>query len=220
MATIKPLQKKIQTTQETDASPQRQASTIMGSLEKPVEVDVFQKLLIKPYFEWLSGLAGVVQERGTYWCLFGKLYSKEFYGLVPNDDNRSIDGQQMRKTFIDEYMPFDDDTVAIDGPCRVLEMLIALAIRCEVHVMMDPEKGNRTKQWFWIMINNLGFGDFTDLEYSNQISTNIDENLDILLERKYDTDGLGGLFPLQHPFGDQTEVEIWYQLNQYLIENY
>ena len=33
--------------------------------------------------------------------------------------------------------------------CSVLEMMIALAIRCEEHIMDDPDVGNRTGQWFW-----------------------------------------------------------------------
>ena len=192
----------------------------MDQHAKPDSVDVFQRLLIKPYFEWLCNLVGVIQDKKSYWFLFGKLYAKEFYGTVPNDNNRALAGQNLRTQFIDEYMPFDDDTVSIDGPCRVLEMMVALAINCEVHVMMDPEKGDRTQLWFWIMINNLGFGDYSDTEFSYQIQADIDERLDIMLERRYDYDGLGGLFPLQNPTYDQTQVEIWYQLNQYLIENY
>lgn len=43
-------------------------------------------------------------------------------------------------------------------PCSVLEMIIALAIRLEEHIMDDPDIGNRTGQWFWDMIVSLGLG--------------------------------------------------------------
>lgn len=39
-----------------------------------------------------------------------------------------------------------------------LEMIIALAIRLEEHIMDDPDIGNRTGQWFWDMIVSLGLG--------------------------------------------------------------
>ena len=158
----------------------------LAETRERVAPDVFQRLLIKAYFEWLCNLVGVTQEGRNYWCLFGKLYAKEFYGTVPNDDNRGVEGKQLRTLFLSEYMPFaDDGSVSIDGPCRVLEMLIALAIRCEVHIMMDPEKGDRTKKWFWDMVYNLGFGDYTDAEFSYQVQSDIDDVLDIWLERRY-----------------------------------
>jgi len=38
--------------------------------------------------------------------------------------------------------------------------------------------------------------------------------------RRYSKTGKGGLFPLKHPKKDQTEVEIWYQMQQYVMENF
>jgi hypothetical protein len=43
--------------------------------------------------------------------------------------------------------------------------------------------------------------------------------LDTLVWRTYQPDGRGGFFPLNHPEEDQTKVEIWYQMNKYVIEH-
>lgn len=44
----------------------------------------------------------------------------------------------------------------------MLEMMIALAIRCEETIMDDPRYGNRTKQWFWNMMKSLGLSYMND----------------------------------------------------------
>ena len=46
----------------------------------------------------------------------------------------------------------------------------------------------------------------------------MDEILNIWLERRYDEDGKGNIFPLKDPIKDQKTVEIWYQMQSYLLE--
>jgi hypothetical protein len=66
------------------------------------------------------------------------------------------------------------------------------------------------------MIKNLGLDQFDDqIPYDWE---DVDEALSALIYRTYDRDGTGGLFPLTHPEEDQRKVEIWYQLNAYLLE--
>lgn len=79
--------------------------------------------------------------------------------------------------------------------CSVLEMMIALAIRCEEHIMDDPDVGNRTGQWFWNMIVNLGLGSMNDSKFDRAY---IEENVQRFLERKYSRNGAGGLFTVNH----------------------
>ena len=43
-------------------------------------------------------------------------------------------------------------------------MMIALAIRCEEHIMDDPDAGDRTGQWFWSMLVSLGLGSMDEPE--------------------------------------------------------
>jgi hypothetical protein len=102
---------------------------------------------------------------------------------------------------------------SLDGPCSVLEMMIALAVRCEEHIMDDPNIGNRTGQWFWGMIVNLGLGAVTDERYDARL---VDERIGRFLNRDYEPNGRGGLFTVRNCKYDLRDVEIWYQLCWYL----
>lgn len=105
-----------------------------------------------PYFEWMYRL--VVDDRysnKSYRRLFYKLHDTEFAYTIPMDGNRAEDGIELRYRFGREQ-GYRDAVIAncLDiRPCSILEMMIALAIRCEEHIMEDPDIGNRTVQWFW-----------------------------------------------------------------------
>ena len=47
-----------------------------------------------------------------------------------------------------------------------------------------------------------------------------DGGLDGFINRQYEANGEGGLFPLKGVCEDQREVEIWYQMNAYLYEHH
>jgi hypothetical protein len=76
--------------------------------------------------------------------------------------------------------------------------------------------------WFWQMLENLGLAHISDKLYSSgpRMDSFIDNVIDRLIYRRYSPDGHGGLFPLEFPHEDQRGVELWYQLNAYLIERY
>lgn len=129
------------------------------------------------------------------------------------DENRASDGLDLRYRFVD-LMGFDIPVEEIyDKPCSVLEMLVALSLRCEETIMDDTRYGNRTGQWFWGMIKNLGLGDMIDSRFDRR---ECDYILKRFLNRDYDSDGRGGLFTIKDPRRDLRTVEIWYQLNWYL----
>ena len=92
-------------------------------------------------------------------------------------------------------------------------MMTALAVRCEEHIMTDPDVGNRTGQWFWQMITNLGLVDMTDSKFDRKY---VDLVIQRFLDRTYEPDGKGGLFTIEHCPYDLRTVEIWYQLCWYL----
>lgn len=173
------------------------------------------------YFHWLCELVHIDQEYDSYWLLAKELHRKEFYSLVPHDENRASDGLELREEYMREinYPRYID----IPGECSVFEMLIGLARR------MDFETGDpydfensidRTAYWFWEMIDNLGLMPFDDDSYVDYDGIRIVEDIiDRFLNREYDADGNGGLFPMRVVNEDQREVEIWYQMNQYLNEH-
>ena len=99
------------------------------------------------------------------------------------------------------------------GPCSVLEMLIALAIGCENYIMYDPDEGDRTDIWFWGMIENLGLDALDDWAFNYEEFNAIIRRF---LDRKYDKDGYGGPFFIENFERDMRKLELWYQLNYYL----
>jgi hypothetical protein len=101
----------------------------------------------------------------------------------------------------------------LDGPCSVLEMMIALAVRCEETIMDDPAYGNRTAQWFWGMITSLGLNGMTDELYNR---FEVDRVVANLLNREYQPNGKGGLFTIRRCDRDLRTVEIWVQLLWYI----
>lgn len=172
------------------------------------------------YFEWLLELVceGRYAKRVHYSRLFHRLQEVEFTYSIPMDSNRAEDGVALRYRFgmLNDY---DDNTITKwlgDGPCSLLEMMIALAIRCEEHIMGDPELGNRTGLWFWGMIHNLGLTNMMDFSFDSEY---VDEVINRLLNREYGPDGEDGLFTVRHRQEDMREVDIWYQMCWHLNEN-
>lgn len=166
------------------------------------------------YFRWLYSQVGSVKQKNparTYWSLLKQLFTKEFVWIIPNDDNRLEDGRDLRYEFVDEQNLDDVEPEWLGLGCSMLEMLIALANR------LSFEDDQPADAWFWKLIENLGLRGFTDrYPYDEEI---VDEILDNVIWRTYEEDGRGGLFPLKHPNQDQRDVEIWYQLSAYLLEN-
>lgn len=159
------------------------------------------------YFMYLCELVDVY-ENNDYSALLKQLHSIEFSEftakLIDNDDNRIEDGLDIRR----EWDGTDD------SPCTMLEMLIALARRVEDVI------GNDYVYSFWEMMDNLGLMRYDDTRFNLGSVGKIDDAISDLLNRRYARDGSGGLFPLKHPDKDQRKVEIWYQMQAYLMENY
>lgn len=167
------------------------------------------------YLKWLYHLVGNVKLKNparTYWCLLKQLHMKEFVWIVPNDDNRLEDGRDLRHIFVDEEGLTDVDQLWMELGCSMLEMIIALAQKLEFE-----DDGHPADEWFWRMMENLNLHECTDAsQYSIKV---VDEILDTVIWRTYRRNGKGGLFPLHHAKKDQCEVELWYQMNAYILEN-
>lgn len=169
------------------------------------------------YFRWLSFYAvGTSKRYENYMNLLATLHAQEFYykDEVPMDENRLVDGVELRDAFEDEIGYSTDG--ALDRECSMLEMLVALA-------MAFRELNNEKKSiayYFFEMLNNLQLQSCTDEHWDELIEDYTFNIIERLLERDYDYDGTGGLFPLNYAQEDQRNVEIWYQLAAYYNENY
>ena len=147
----------------------------------------------------------------SYRQLFTFLHDTEFVYFVPYDENRAVDGVTLRYHYCQTH-GYEDLEYYLDGPCSVLEMMVALAIRCE-ESMDNPEKGDRTGQWFWGMIANLGLGSMSDDNFNEWL---VNDVVTRFLERDYEPDGRGGLFRVRGWHRDMRTAEIWHQLLAYM----
>jgi hypothetical protein len=176
--------------------------------------------MLEEYYEWLCDLVDVKQPGCGYTLLLRTLHDREFYWSVPNDDNRAFEGKNLRERFCEEngieyvFEYFDDS-------CSMLELIIGLAHRCE-DIMADQKNSLTMKEWFWRLLSNAGLDSFTDNSYyeMNCRLGSVDKILNRIVDRSYQRNGKGGLFPLKGQKKDQRKVELWYQMCAYLLENY
>ena len=169
------------------------------------------------YFAWL---VNKVQLDDNHWCLMRRLHQKDFYWLnnTARDENRAHDGTDLRTRFANDCKGPEQEILDIlAGPCSCLEFLVALAIRIEEDVMYTPEDGDRTKEWFKLMINNMNLMSMNDDDYYQPI---VDEILERIMSRRYGKNSKGSIFPVKRTHGkDWRETEIWMQMQLYFDEN-
>lgn len=172
------------------------------------------------YFLWLLQKVEWYEiDAYEYKELLWLLFTYDFTWTIENDANRAAKGINLRY----EYLQRGDYS---KRPCSVLEMLIALAHDWEHEITYDFQKGDRSALWFWVMLENLGL---LDPPVFHQKSGEPPENLvnhqifgEIIggwLGREFREDGVGSPFPLKFPPDNQKKVEIWQQLQSYVIEN-
>ena len=129
------------------------------------------------YFEWMYNLVCSPEYCGrrSYKKLFSKLHEIQFTYIIGMDCNRAEDGEDLRYRFAYEFdLEGPEVTTYLDDrPCSVLEMLIALSLRCEEHILSNPAVGNRTGELFWTMIKNLGLYDMIDSKYDSDYISNV-----------------------------------------------
>ena len=171
----------------------------------------------RSYFIWLLDFVGCTRaDKVEYSKLFKEMMDREFEWTVFNDDSRMRDGLSLRQLYHEEVMGAWDAWLD-QAHCTMLEMVVALAHRCEWDVMHDDDIGDRTNFWFWEMLRNSGL-----MWYDN---TNFDRFqvrriLDRIVERRYDSDGNGGLFLVKKSGQNLREVNLWYQMHWWLKENF
>lgn len=171
------------------------------------------------YYIWLKGLASDwCSAYGSFDKLMSYLYSRTFVCEIPNDNNRAADGLEMRMRFVEETdgYTYRDVHLYLTQPCNMLEMMVALARRCEDYIMSDPDVGDRSGVWFWEMITSMHLDQMTDDIFDGN---HAEDAVNMVLEHTYQRNGDGGLFTIADPDRDMRDAEIWYQMNWYLAEH-
>lgn len=177
--------------------------------------------LKRQYFEWIYGL--MVEEeytrRKSYRKLLRCLHDITFYWINPMDSNRLQDGINLRYRFghdngYSSSEIFNSD-INVDPFCSVLEMMVALSLRCEDAIMSNTDIGDRSSYWFRIMVNNLGLGHMNDQFFDEDY---VRYQVHKFLDRKIEKNGAGGLFVISDPNRDMRSADIWYQMQWFLNE--
>ena len=176
------------------------------------------------YYSWLLDFVNLSDQFNgqTFSNTMKILMDREFVWSVRNDDNRAFDGLDLRLYFAYDFeYPLDIWCGYLPDYCSVLEMMVALARRCEIEIMRDPDYGDRTPVWFWEMMKNLGLEYYNDDNYDENPEKSreeIEKILDIFLGRKYKKDGTGNIFVTKNSGIKMPSTEIWYQLQYDLDE--
>jgi hypothetical protein len=168
----------------------------------------------RAYFGWLCDQVNIEYGKPTdktYFQLLEVLHSKEFVWIVANDDNRIVDGMDVRYLFYNEIYSGRPKKRFIDKPVSVLEVIIGLSNRLG---FLD---GGGPGDWAWRLIENRDLHKMWD-PLSSRKRMIIEDRLDVLIWRRYEPDGTGGFFPLAYPDRNQLKEEIWHQMNSYLAE--
>lgn len=172
-------------------------------------------ILIDNYYKWLIDMIKCESiSVNNYSKLLFHLYNIEFIPIMELDENRALDGINLRYRYCDDIGINENiiDSMLKNRGCSILEMMIALSLRCEEDIMGDPND-IKVSKWFWIMINNLGFTNMTNANFDKQY---VDLIIDNFIKRKYKCNGEnGGLFIVNNG-NDLTKIEIWYQMCWYL----
>lgn len=168
--------------------------------------------LTRHYFNWMCNLV-CDKKKKSYEKLLFHLYDKEFTYIIETDGNRAEDGIDLRYRFAYETGQNEAmvSTYLDNRQCSVLEMLIALCVRCEEEITDNMGDNNNTTKMFWNCINTLGLKNMYDERFAEEYT---DEVIDRFLNREYEPNGKGGLF--ENSNYDMRNVEIWYQMLWYL----
>lgn len=184
-------------------------------------IDELRADVEKRYFDWVYELVcGKWEPRNlSFRYLLQFLYDTDFLPDNEMDENRAVDGTNLRGRFMDEHpdIPGNNVNIALRGKeCSMLEMMVALALRCEEQIMEDPNAGYRAGQWFWNMVVSLGLAAMDDNRFHRSRAEFVMERF---RRRDYQPNGAGGLFTLQNPKEDMRTLDIWYQMMAYINEN-
>ena len=109
-----------------------------------------QYKLERQYFDWMFNIIcyNRYDKDISYRKLLEYLHDIEFYWMLDMDENRAKDGLDLRYRFCVEHDCLCELEKIDHNPCSVLEMMLALAIRCEETIMDDPNYVDRTAQLF------------------------------------------------------------------------
>lgn len=176
--------------------------------------------LREDYLRWLEPQLkdghGNNQDK-TYWDLINLMFDTKFEYDLPMDENRVVDGKNLRTEFAnflggsDRRRTQTADALLNLAPVSFLEVLIGLSRR------MAFNAGGEAPGWAWHLVCNLELDRMWD-PITRPKTRRAQEVMNAVIQRVYLPDGTGGFFPLAWPDDDQTRIELWYQMHNYIGE--
>ena len=159
------------------------------------------------YFRWLLKFIGNgFCRKNSYFELLKYLFNVEYYWYIPMDENRAVDGVDLRHRFVTEC---DEDLEAsytlLSGPANVLEVLVALSIKME-YIVRGSIELSKSGQWFWGMIKSLGIFDCYDGCFD-------EEEVEYFLGEWFNPASRISIFP-------EKSGELWSQAMEFLSDKF
>lgn len=173
------------------------------------------------YYRWLISLidppANVDSDIRRHGILLFALWRHEFFwmDIYDHEEDRANDGKQLRERFM---MEFDaPPSIVPQGPCNVLEMLIAFAIRID-NTVHDWQIGSHPWDWVEMFITNLGLTDLTDDDIRPRDNGFITAKLEYWMAHDIGTRGERGLFRFKRPVLMINNMTNWDMMQKWVAE--
>lgn len=153
-----------------------------------------------------------------YSLLLNTLFDIPFRICIEMDNNRVDDALYMRNEFLEDDICRGIDVSNVENrQVSVFEVLFALAKRMENDILCDPmEEFDHSADHFWMMLRNLGVEKYSNGRF---LEGEVREKVDKFVRREYGRDGFGSIFPVKNKKVDMRKLEIWEQMNVFLMEN-
>lgn len=170
--------------------------------------------IITDYKQWLYDIVydERPRRRASYDKLLDVLFETDFEVNHPYDENRKIDGEELRWIYV--HGGGYSDIYKWRQPCSVLEMMIALSFKM-YNMTTGPDETYSPGYWFWDMIKNLGLDKQSNSKFSQK---KVIDTINIFMDRRYLRDGRGGNIFIMDDIDDLRDKEIWWQMCHYLDE--
>lgn len=154
-----------------------------------------------------------------YCLLLDILFNIPFKSHIDMDNNRIEDAYYMRKEYLsDDIFRRIDGSIIKDRYISVFEVLFALSKRMENDILCDPmEEIDHSADHFWLFLRNLGVEKYSNGRINE---AEIRYKVEKWVNRDYEKDGTGSIFPVKGSKIDMRKVEIWQQMSIYIMENY
>lgn len=170
------------------------------------------------YLRWL-----IARVKGTtnYSKVLAMMHDTRFEYVIPQDRYRESDGRNLRRMYADErgFEITDED---LSYPASLLEVMVSLSDTMSMNVLYDEDNPDALPYlYFGEMMENCGLANYTNSYLENLSKAQAREFVDGICKkvmyRRYSRNGEGGLFPIPGCRKDQRKIELWYQMNEYIL---